>query len=193
MKQRHGAHGSWAVWALPSGAPKSNMGDLQILDEYANPQLLETLNPGVVMVGLNISRGDLNEPFRNFHDPSAVANDFKIRYAFRDTDFWGAYMTDVIKDIVQPASGKLLNHLREKPEVVRDQVKVLRSELQDLGHPCPLILAFGRAAHTLLKENLCVSDYSLLVPLTHYSHRNSKEEYKDIVHRQILHARQGTA
>jgi hypothetical protein len=42
MKQRHGAYGSWAVWALPSGAPKSNMGDLQILDEYANPALLES-------------------------------------------------------------------------------------------------------------------------------------------------------
>jgi hypothetical protein len=193
MKQRHGAYGSWAVWALPSGAPKSNMGDLQILDEYANPALLETLNPGVVMVGLNISRGVLNEPFRNFHDPSAVANDFKIRYAFRDTDFWGAYMTDVIKGLVEPASGALLNYLRKNSEVVGDHVKVLRSELLDLGYPHPLILAFGRAAHTLLKENLSEDDYSLLVPLTHYSHRISKEKYKDTVHRQILHARQGTA
>ena len=193
IKQRHGAYGSWAVWALPSGAPKSTMGDLQILDEYSNPALLEALNPGVVMVGLNISRGGANEPFRNFHDSGAVANDFKIRYAFRDTGFWGAYMTDVIKEIVEPVSGTLLNYLRKNPEVVGDHVKILRSELLDLGCPHPVILAFGGAAHNLLKENLCVDDYSLLVPLTHYSHRISKEKYRDTVHRQILHARQGTA
>jgi hypothetical protein len=127
MKNRHGACASWAVWALPSGAPKSNMGDLQILDEHANPALLQTLDPGVVMVGLNISRRVPNEPFRNFHDPSAAANDFKIRYAFRDTDFWGAYMTDVIKGLVQPVSGMLLKYLREKPEVVSDHLRVFRS------------------------------------------------------------------
>jgi hypothetical protein len=193
IKRRHGACGSWAVWAPPSGAPKSNMGDLQILNEHANPALLETLNPRVVMVGLNISRGGANEPFRNFHDPSPVANDFKIRYAFRDTGFWGAYMTDVIKGVVEPVSGTLLNYLRKNPVVVRDHVKILRSELLDLGCPQPVILAFGGAAHALLKENLSVDDYSLLVPLTHYSHRISKEKYRDTVHRQILHARQGTA
>ncbi len=193
MKSRHGAHGSWAVWAPPSGAPKSNIGNLDVLDEQANPALLETLNPGVVMVGLNLSRRFLNEPFRNFHDPSASANDFKVRYAFRDTEFWGAYMTDVIKEFVEPLSGTLLNYLRRNPEVVRDHVKSLRSELLDLGHPRPLILALGGDAHRLLVDNLCTNEYSLLVHLTHYSHRISKEKYRDTVRQQIVQAQFGTA
>jgi hypothetical protein len=193
MRQKHGAYGSWAVWALASGAPKSNMGNLEVLDERANSALLETLNPGVVMVGLNISRGGSNEPFRNFHDPSAMAHDFKIRYAFVDADFWGAYMTDVIKRFVEPVSGRLLNYLRKHPEVVRENVKILRSELRDLGCHRPLILAFGGAAHTLLNQNLCVDDYSLLVPLTHYSHRISREKYRDEVRQQIIQAQFGTA
>jgi hypothetical protein len=57
IKRRHGAYASWAVWAPPTSTPKSNMGDLTVLDELANQALLETLNPGVVMIGLNISRG----------------------------------------------------------------------------------------------------------------------------------------
>ncbi|HXG87469.1 MAG TPA: hypothetical protein VNJ02_03955 [Vicinamibacterales bacterium] len=190
IKRRHGAYGSWAVWAPPTSAPKSNMGDLTVLDELANQTLLETLNPGVVMIGLNISRGFPDQPFRNFHDPSPAANDFKIRYAFHDTVFWGAYMTDVIKGFVEPVSGKLLDYLRGHPQVVHTHLNTLREELLDLGHPKPLILAFGRAAHGLLAENLMAEDFSALVSLTHYSHHISKEDYRDAVHQQILTAGQ---
>jgi hypothetical protein len=169
------------------------MGDLRVLDEHINPALLATLNPGVVMIGLNISRGGLSQPFRNFHDPSAIANDFKIRYAFHDTEFSGAYMTDVIKGFEEPISGKLVDHLAAHPGVIHEHMKVLRDELLDLGHPRPVILAFGVAAHGLLKENLRADEYSLLVPLTHYSHRISKEKYRDDAHRQILREQGRTA
>jgi hypothetical protein len=193
IRQRHGGYASWAVWATAAERPTSNMGDLRVLDRDANPSLLETLNPGVVMVGLNLSRGDLTEPFRNFHDPRGVAKDFKIRFAFRDTEFWGAYMTDIIKGVVQPSSGELRSYLRTRPEVVQDNVSRFRSELNDLGHSKPLILAFGHGAHRLLKENLSVDDCALLVRLTHYSDQISKEAYREMVHQQILQARHGTA
>lgn len=193
IKRKHGAYGSWAVWAPPTTSPKSNTGDLTVLDELANQALLETINPGVVMIGLNISRGFPDRPFRNFHDPGAAAHDFKIRYAFHNTVFWGAYMTDVIKDFVEPVSGKLLDYLRGHPQVVHTHVNSLREELLDLGHPKPLILAFGRAAYELLADNLRAEAFSALVYVTHYSHHISKEDYRDTVHQQILAAGLATA
>jgi hypothetical protein len=193
IKRRHGAYGSWAVWAPPTSNPKSNMGDLTVLDELANQALLGTLNPGVVMIGLNISRGFPDMPFRNFHDSGPAANDFKIRYAFHDTVFWGAYMTDVIKGLVEPVSGKLLAYLRGHPEVVHTHVNTLREELLDLGHPKPVILAFGRAAHRLLAESLRPEEFSALISLTHYSHYISKEDYRNTVHQQIQAAGPATA
>jgi len=72
-------------------------------------------------------------------------------------------------------------------------VKTLRAEFLDLGHPNPLILAFGNAAHALLVENLSTDDYSFLVPLTHYSYWISKEKYRDKVHQEILRAQPGIA
>lgn len=192
MKRKHGTYGSWAVWAPCSGAPKSNMGNLDVLDEHANPALLNTLNPSVVMVGLNISRG-FHEPFRNFHDPSPSANDFKIRHAFYDTEFWGAYMTDVIKGFVEPVSETLINHLRKNPEVIGDHITTLRAELLDLGSSRPVILAFGSATHALIAANLSTDEYSRLVHLTHYAHRISKEKYRDAISRQILRADLGNA
>ena len=44
-------------------------------------------------------------------------------------------------------SGTLLKHLRRNPEVVREHVSSLSSELVDLGHPRPVILALGGDAH----------------------------------------------
>jgi len=184
IERKHGAYGSRAVWAPPSSTPKSNMGDLTVLDKRVNPAPLQTLNPGVVMIGLNISR-PCDEPFRNFHDPRPMANDFKIRFAFHDTVFWGAYMTDVIKGVVEPVPGELLEHLRRNPQVVHERLHRLREELLDLGHVKPIILAFGRAAHRLLADNLQPGDFSALVSLKHYSDYISKEDYRDAVHRQI--------
>jgi hypothetical protein len=135
IRRKHGAYGSWAVWAPPSSTSKSNVGDLWVLDERANPMLLETLNPGVVTVGLNFSRGSPYEPFQNFHDPRPEAHDFEIRFAFSGTPFWGAYMTDIIKSVVEPDSKALLKWLRRNPEVIMDHINAFRQELSDLGHP----------------------------------------------------------
>lgn len=190
IRRKHGAYASWAVWVPPSDAPKSNMGNLDILDERLNPALFETLKPSVVMVGLNVAERSLSgEPFRNFHDPSPIANDFKIRFAFAGTEFWGAYMTDVIKGFPQTNSGRLLDHLKAHPEVISRNLDALGAELADLGHPKPVILAFGSAVYALLQRHLGSDQYSLLVSLIHYSHRISKEDYREAVHRTIANAR----
>ena len=93
IKRKHGAYASWAVWVDAGAKPKSNMGDIS---HFENDGVLALLKNDVAMVGLNISR-PCAEPFRNFHDPHPSANDFKIRYAFKDSAFYGAYMTDIIK------------------------------------------------------------------------------------------------
>jgi hypothetical protein len=60
-------------------------------------------------------------------------------------------MTDIIKGVVQPVSGKLVSWLKQNPHVVATNIDALRAELSDLGYPRPTILAFGGAAHELLQ------------------------------------------
>ena len=105
LKDKYGHYSSWAVWADEGKRPKDNMGDLSVFDLEANPGLLQQLKPDTVLVGLNVSRGCIETPLGNFHDPRPEAMDFKIRYALRGSPFWGAYMTDIIKDFDQKASG----------------------------------------------------------------------------------------
>jgi hypothetical protein len=100
IKENHGRYASWAVWTDVSEKPKSNMGDVS---HFKNESVLSLLKNDVVMVGLNFARpvSPVSEPFTNFHSPYPWANDFKIRYAFKDSPYYGAYMTDIIKSFVQ--------------------------------------------------------------------------------------------
>jgi len=177
VKKKHGAYASWAVWADRAGRPKSGMGDLSVLDPDQNPTLLEKLRNDVVMVGLNLSRfGPV--PLANFHDPSSVAQDHKIRFAFAGTPYYGAYMTDLIKGVVMLKSSNLMRHLAENPSLVSENVHRLLEEFEDLNCAAPTLIAFGTDAHHLASLHVPSSRYSRLVKVTHYSHYISTQEYR---------------
>ena len=182
FREKHGKYASWAVWVKGSDKPKSNMGDMAIFDDTL---ILHVLRANVLMVGLNLSRFTISEPFRNFHDPSPSGQDYKIRFAFEDTDYYGAYMTDIIKGVVEVDSKNIPKHLKENPGVLADSLKIFRQELRDLGADSPLILAFGRIAYDIIKENLSSAEYGKLIRLTHYSHQISKEKYREKVLEEI--------
>ena len=126
LKKKHGKYASWAVWAEASNKPKSNMGKMMLFNEKT---VFSLLKPNVVMVGLNLSRFIHDEPFRNFHDPSPSAQDYKIRFAFKDTEYFGAYMTDIIKGVVEVDSKNIPKHLKKNPDVLEKSLKIFRCYL----------------------------------------------------------------
>ena len=179
VKEKHSEYASWAVWAEASDKPKSNMADMSIFDLSNNPDLLKTLNKDVIMVGLNFSRLERNqEPWGNFHDPHRAANDFKIRYAFQDTVYYGAYMTDIIKNFVELKARDAVKLVKQSPTLLAKNISNFRDELKDLGCHRPLILAFGGDAFELIEKNLESHEYSGLIKLTHYSHQIGKDNYR---------------
>ena len=182
IKQKHGRYASWAVWANASEKkPKSNMGDLSAFDDA---RVLSLLRNDVAMVGLNFSvLRDAPKPFFNFHGKGGGA--FKIRYAFNDSPYYGAYMTDIIKLQEEVDAKKMMQRLKAHPEVVAPNVDKFREELRDLRATAPIILAFGNDTYKLLRENLDKSEYRKLIKLTHYSHWISKEKYKEDVFKEI--------
>lgn len=189
IKEKYGEVGSFAVWAKQGGTPKSNIGDMSVFDLNKNPELLNTLNVNVVMVALNFARdksdGTLSEPFKNFHDSNPRGQDFKIRYAFEGTPYYGAYMTDIIKNLVMLKSNDVVKHLKDNPGVIAENIKVFEKELEDIGAQKPVILAFGKDTYRILKENLNPEVYSKLIKLTHYSHQIGKEKYREKMMKEV--------
>ena len=181
IKKKYGHCSSWAIWKEVGETPKSNMEDLNILDPQQNPNLLSELKPNVVFVGLNTSK-DISglEPFSNFHPTNPFANDYKTRYALKDTELWGGYMTDIIKKHEELHSLSVVKHLRKYPEVVDENIETFRKELKDLGTKNPTIIAFGNAAYSILTRHL--NDEYKILKVYHYSYfRINKERYREHV------------
>lgn len=143
IKNKYGHCASWAIWASEGETPKSNIGDLTVLDPEKNSNLLSLLDPNVVFVGLNISRDAIKNPLENFHSSYHAATDYKIRFALKDSPYWGGYMTDIIKDFEEKVSGKVKDYLRANKDFERQNVQNFRQELIDIGASNPTLIAFG--------------------------------------------------
>jgi hypothetical protein len=175
IRERHGHYASWAVWAEQGKKPKDNIADLTVFDPQINPALLQILCSSVVFLGLNISRR-VERTFGNFHDARPMATDFKIRAALHGTRLWGSYMTDIIKDFEQKASGEVMKYLKSNPIFEQQNIELLRQEISDLNAEQPMLVAFGRDAEKIARRNLD-TEYEI-VGIPHYAKFNSQEAYR---------------
>jgi hypothetical protein len=179
IKEKYGYFGSWAIWANEDDKPKSNIGDLTVLDPDINKNLLSQLDPNVVLVGLNISRGDIKIPLANFHDKRLEATDYKIRYAFRGSPYWGGYMTDIIKNFDQKISSKVDSYLKKNRDFEVENIQTFLRELKDIGANNPTLIAFGNISYEILNRNLNNEFKILKVP--HYANYTNKDKYREQV------------
>ena len=181
IKEKYGRVASWAIWAHEDEEPKSNMGDLTVLDPEINKNLLSELNPNVVLVALNFSEDVNHKPFENFH-AGGKFQDYKTRYALRDSPYWGGYMTDIIKNQPEKNSDELVKYLKTHPDEVQSNVESFRQELRDIGAKKPKLVAFGNDVYDILKRNLPEFE---IVKIPHYAHFISKEKYREQIRRSI--------
>ena len=179
IKEKYAYYSSWAIWSEENEKPKSNIGDLSVLNPDLNENLLSQLNPEVVFVALNISRGDIKYPFANFHDERPEATDYKIRFAFRGSPYWGGYMTDIIKDFDEKISGKVVSYLRKNQSFVDENVEFFRQELSDIGSSNPTLIAFGNDTFDILSKKF--NDEFTILKVPHYANYSSKEIYREQV------------
>ena len=183
IKNKYGHCSSFAVWAEVGDTPKSNSGDLSVLDPDINKELLSILNVDVVLLALN---GSFTfdpeaepEPFSNFHSYHPNQQDYKIRYAFKDSPYWGAYMTDIIKKYAEVDSTKTMEYLRRNKEYEQENIRLFEQELLDIGATNPTLIAFGNDVHNILTRNL--KDKYKILKVPHYAHFINKDTYREIV------------
>ena len=176
IKNKYGDCGSWAIWREVEETPKSNVGDLTILDHTLNKNLLTQLKPEFVFVGLNFSTMENVAPFSNFHSPSSKSQDYKIRFALKDTKFWGSYMTDIIKNFPEKQSNLMMEALNKNRDLEIKNINIFLQELETLNVINKQIIAFGGDSYKILKRNL--GDKFNIQKITHYAHFINKEDYR---------------
>ena len=176
IKNQYGECGSWAIWGNEKNTPKSNIGDLSVLDPKLNKELLTQLKPEYVFVGLNFSTIENVTPLSNFHSSSSNAQDYKIRYALKNTKYWGSYMTDIIKNFEEKHSNLMMEALNKDRDLEIKNINIFLQELETLNVKNKQIIAFGGDSYKILKRNL--GDKFNIQKITHYAHFINKENYR---------------
>jgi len=173
IKLKYGGMSSWAIWAESDKKIKSGMGDISFF-ENPTKETLDKLNPSVILVGLNISK-KIPRTFGNFHPNYSSAQDYKTRYALKDTMFWGAYMTDIIKDFEELVAGNLMKYLNKNKSFEKENAETFEQELLDIGAENPIIIALGNDSYKILKRNFKNLN---IYKVPHYSAFITKEKLR---------------
>lgn len=174
IKEKYGHYASWAVWSEEGSTPKSNM----CTAIFNDSEIVDTLHTKYILVALNISRA-IEIPLGNFHPNYSAATDYKTRYALKGTPLWGSYMTDIIKDFEELASGKMMKYLKENPEFEQSNVKTFLNELNFIGADNPTLVAIGNDSYKILTRNLGSKFEVKKIP--HYASYISKETFRNQV------------
>lgn len=184
LKNIYGKYSSWAIWKLPSDATsKAQIDDLSIFDDE---HICEQLNNKYVFVGLNASEQQTtNAKWRCFHsDDINKQNDYKLRYALKDTKFWGSYITDIIKDFKLTKSEKVEKHIKNNHIFMQKNVDMFLDEIKHIGES-PIIVAMGNAVYKILKKIPELKNYKIL-KIMHYSYRYNGYAHNPIKYREKL-------
>ncbi len=154
LEKKYAQHASWAVW---------NSRDLE--DTSVIRDNLPDLKTSVVMVALNIS-GELPSAWRNFHSRDHAR---KLMYAFNKSPYRGAYMTDLIKDCVEPNSARLRHQLRIGCVNLHSHVTSFRNEMEDLGAKDHTLFILFHTEVTRLFNTHLAETFPNRVSCPHYS------------------------
>ncbi|MBR5027307.1 hypothetical protein IKX64_01795 [Candidatus Saccharibacteria bacterium] len=164
---------------MPDKTPKSNTGDMGVFEQS---DIQDKLNNKYVFVGLNTSSTHGKQQacaWKNFHSDYSYQNDYKLRFAFKNTRFWGSYITDIIKKYPEVDSAKVKAMLKDNPKIVSDNIKDFKRELSLLSSEKPILVAIGNDSYEILKNNL--DDEYVIKKIPHYSIHISKEKYREMV------------
>ncbi len=151
---KYGMYSSWAIWN------HANPADARIIAEHQS-----RLNASVVMIGLNASKA-IPKTWQNFHGGDHAR---KLMFAFNDSPYRGAYMTDIIKGEVESKAGRLRTRLRDGSIDVQKHIDAFRTEMFDVGaHQHSLFILFGNDVTQFFTRHLA-GIYPNHVGSAHYS------------------------
>lgn len=187
LRESFGMYSSWAVWAdAEDGKPKSNIGDMSIFND---PNLLNKLNDRYIFVGLNAAEHEYEkesecQPWNAFHSSdNKRQQDYKLRYALMGTNYWGSYMTDILKEYKKTNSRDVEKYIKGLDNVFQDDKYIggFIKELELFETP-PTLIAMGNSVEKILKRYF--SNYDI-VKIQHYASWIGKEKYREKVLNQL--------
>ena len=185
LKREFGDYASWAIWA-DGETSTGGIGDWSILTDE---NILRNAKTSYVFVGLNAAeheQGMKLVPWCNFHSKDSKQKDYKLRCVLKDTDYLGAYMTDIIKGYTETDSAKVMAYVKNEPQKYAEHIERFRKEMQLLaGDNKPVLIAMGNAAYKLMRP---LRKEFAIEKIPHYAARykySNLDYYIESVHKKL--------
>lgn len=181
LKDTYGAYASWAVWTIPEIATSKEQ--TEDLSMFNDKNICEKLNDKYVFVGLNASEQETTfSKWRSFHsDDTNKQNDYKLRYALKDTKYWGGYITDIIKGLKLTKSEKVEKYIKDNPDYLQRCVQMFLDEIAHISEN-PVLIAMGDATYKILKKIPELKKYKI-IKIMHYAYRYDGYSHNPIKYR----------
>jgi hypothetical protein len=160
--------GQWASWALWNHA---DISDLAIMEPRGIPHPL--MRADLVFVGLNAAL-PTSKPWEAFHTMSA--HDTRLALLLNNTVFGGAYLTDIIKSLVEVNGKTAADVVKNDKTLLDSNAKLFCEELAMLGAGADTtIIVFGNEAWDIIQLMMekglltCGASKGLFVKNTHFA------------------------
>lgn len=163
LKAKYGNVASWALW------DDDNLRDTRIIDNN-----IGWLNSHHVGVGLNISK-----PVSDWSNFRSGIHDRKLKMAFNKGRFKGFYLTDILKNVVNPNSKKVQELLKDGEIDLKPHIDFFIQEMKDIKvNDETVFVTFGYDAN-LLFETYLKKEFpkNEVVHLKHYSARGTDKQW----------------
>ena len=188
LKKEFGEYSSWAIWddSKPE-KPKSGVEGLSAFEEKNLSKTLKLLNTDYILFGLNAAKHEhfACEDWSSFHSSDIKKQqDYKIRYALKNTKLWGSYITDVFKGFPETDSKKLKEAVKKDHQMLVKAKQDLKKELQIIGGD-PILIAFGNDSYKYLKTICSDLEVKNIIKIRHYSAWGGQEKYRSAIWEQL--------
>ena len=139
LKKEYGKESSWAIWSDPDGGNWNGKSNVESMSWASDEKkLVQHLNSNYIFVAYNPARRDASEDaviWKNFHSGDNAqdrrrAQDYKLRKALFDTDYWGSFITDLYSGIIETNSDKARQRITSEDKVnAIEKIKSIRNVL----------------------------------------------------------------
>lgn len=173
LKNKYGKFSSFAIWAEAIHGEKSNIGNLEIFQE----DLYEPLHTRFIIVDFGNSpsfdrrRDHQQKDWMNFHSDLPRQNEYKLRYAFKDTPLWGSFMIPLFNEY---NTLSLQRKVKEDTDFVESNLQRVKEQLSYFEQP--VLIALGGNVYKYLRSYFG-NQYKIVV-IKHPSFQIKLEEYK---------------
>lgn len=178
FEEAYGSYASWAIWNKPDKNDEKCTSNIDGRAIFSESNYKNQINGKWIFIGLNASSEASDYPWSSFHKEGS--QDYKLRYALQNSVYEGSYITDVIKEKVDPEikasnSRDVIDWLHNNKEVLERNINSLKVELGCFDSE-PTLIAMGDSVYEILVEYMGAGYRVLKIP--HYSGFYNKETYR---------------